>query len=163
MGVWSTRAPLPLAAAARRVPRPCCHSRGLVEGSKSWQLCAHPWCGSTAMYNNARILGGPYVQSKHDWSERAGKHKATPERMREGEREGLRPRCGSEIESWSESRSELTGKQGSHRARERKAELTMNVRAAKEHDETVGESKMKQRQHEKIWQGRRPQRETLCP
>jgi len=120
-------------------------------------------CGSTAMYNNARILGGPYVQSKHDWSERAGKHKATPERMREGEREGLRPRCGSEIESWSESRSELTGKQDSHRARERKAELTMNVRAAKEHDETVGESKMKQRQHEKIWQGRRPQRETLCP
>ena len=81
------------------------------------------------------------------WGERAGKHNGTPERMREGEREGLRPRCDSEIESWSESRSELTGKQDSHRARERKEELTMNVRAAKELAETVGESKMKQRQH----------------
>ena len=78
------------------------------------------------------------------WSERAGKHNGTPERMREGEREGLRLRCDSEIESWSESRSELTGKQDSHRARERKEELTMNVRAAKELDETVRESKMKQ-------------------
>jgi len=97
------------------------------------------------------------------WSERAGKHNGTPERMREGEREGLRLRCDSEIESWSESRSELTGKQDSHRARERKEELTMNVRAAKELAETVGESKMKQRQHDKIRQGRRPQRETLCP
>jgi len=83
MGVWST-APLPLAAAACRVPRPCCHSRGLVEGSKSWQLCARSVVWVNGHVQQCSNFGGSVCteQARLGASERA----STMERQKECER-----------------------------------------------------------------------------